>query len=84
MSMPKEVNRMITDGLSDYLFTAGMGANRNLNQTGAENEQVFLVGNILMDSLRYNRHRFIKPTTFGVLGLKEQSYILLTINRHAI
>jgi len=84
MSMPKEVNRMITDGLSDYLFTAGMGANRNLNQTGAENEQVFLVGNILMDSLRYNRHRFIKPATFGVLGLKEQSYILLTINRHAL
>ena len=84
MSMPKEVNRMITDGLSDYLFTAGMGANRNLNQTGAENEQVFLVGNILMDSLRYNRHRFIKPATFNVLGLKEQNYILLTINRHAL
>ena len=34
MKMPKEVNRMITDGLSDYLFTAGMVANRNLNQTG--------------------------------------------------
>jgi len=84
MSMPKEVNRMITDGLSDYLFTAGMGANRNLNQTGTENEQVFLVGNILMDSLRYNRHRFIKPATFNVLGLKEQNYILLTINRHAL
>ena len=84
MSMPKEVNRMITDGLSDYLFTAGMGANRNLNQTGAENEQVFLVGNILMDSLRYNRHRFIKPATFDILGLKEHNYILLTINRHAL
>ena len=36
MDMPKEVNSMITDGLSDYLFTAGMVANRNLNQTGTE------------------------------------------------
>lgn len=42
MKMPKEVNRMITDGLSDYLFTAGMVANRNLNQTGTENEKRIL------------------------------------------
>ncbi|BEG98348.1 non-hydrolyzing UDP-N-acetylglucosamine 2-epimerase [Bacteroides sedimenti] len=84
MSMPKELNRMITDGLSDYLFTAGMGANRNLNQTGTENEQIFLVGNILMDTLRYNRNRFIRPKTFDILGLKENNYILLTINRHAL
>jgi len=84
MSMPKEVNRMITDGLSDFLFTAGMDANRNLNQTGTENEQVFFVGNILMDSLRYNRNRFIKPMTFDILGLKDSNYILLTINRHAL
>ena len=84
MSMPKEVNRMITDGLSDFLFTAGMGANRNLNQTGTGNVQVFSVGNILMDSLRYNRNRFIKPITFNILGLKEKEYILLTINRHAL
>lgn len=84
MSMPKEVNRMITDGLSDYLFTAGMVANRNLNQTGTENENVYYVGNILMDTLRYNRNRLIKPVLFSVLGLKEQQYILLTINRHAL
>lgn len=84
MSMPKELNRMITDGLSDYLFTAGMGANRNLNQTGTENEQIFLVGNILMDTLRYNRNRFIRPKTFDILGLQENNYILLTINRHAL
>lgn len=84
MNMPKEVNRMITDGLSDFLFTAGMGANRNLNQTGTENDTVFFVGNILMDSLRYNRNRFIKPVAFDILGLKEKNYILLTVNRHAL
>lgn len=84
MSMPKEVNRMITDGLSDYLFTAGMVANRNLNQTGTENENVFYVGNILIDTIRYNRNHLIKPMWFSVLGLKEQEYILLTLNRHAL
>lgn len=84
MNMPKEVNRMIIDGLSDYLFTAGMIANRNLNQTGAETEHVYLVGNILIDTLRHNRNRFIKPVTFNILGLKEKEYILLTINRHAL
>lgn len=84
MSMPKEVNRMITDGLSDYLFTAGMIANRNLNQTGTENENVYYVGNILIDTIRYNRNHLIKPMWFSVLGLKEQEYILLTLNRHAL
>ena len=84
MTMPKEVNRMITDGLSDYLFTAGMIANRNLNQTGTEHETVFHVGNILIDTIRYNRNRLIKPLWFPVLGLKEQEYILFTMNRHAL
>lgn len=84
MNMPKEVNRMITDGLSDYLFTAGMVANRNLNQTGTENENVFYVGNILIDTIRYNRNHLIKPMWFSVLGLKEQNYILLTLNRHVL
>lgn len=84
MSMPKEVNRMITDGLSDYLFTAGMAANRNLNQSGLENEHVYYVGNILVDNIRYNRHRLLRPVWFDVLNLKEQNYLLFTMNRHAI
>lgn len=84
MSMPKEVNRMITDGLSDYLFTAGMVANRNLNQTGTENENVYYVGNILIDTIRYNRNRLIKPVWFSVLRLKEHNYLMLTLNRHAL
>lgn len=84
MNMPKEVNRMITDGLSDYLFTAGMVANRNLNQTGTESNNVYLVGNILIDSLRYNRNRLLRPACFSILKLQEQGYILFTINRHAL
>ena len=84
MDMPKEVNRMITDGLSDYLFTAGMVANRNLNQTGTESENVYYVGNILIDAIRYNRNRLLKPIWFSVLGLQEGNYLLFTLNRRVL
>lgn len=84
INMPKEVNRMITDGLSDILFTAGMTANRNLNQTGTEQKNIHFVGNILMDNLRHNLSRFVRPDFFGTLQLEEKGYLLLTINRHAL
>ena len=82
MNMPKEANRMITDGLSDILFTASMTANRNLNQTGTEQKHVHFVGNILMDTLRYNSKRIVKPSFMHTLGIAEKGYLLLTINRH--
>lgn len=84
MNMPKEVNRMITDGLSDILFTAGMDANRNLNQTGTEQAHVHFVGNILIDSLRHNRMRLQCPNDFSTLGIKEKEYLLFTLNRRAL
>ena len=84
MNMPKEANRMITDGLSDILFTASMSANRNLNQTGTEQKHVHFVGNILMDTLRHNYNRFIKPDIFTSLNLQEKQYILLTLNRRSL
>lgn len=84
INMPKEVNRVITDGLADYLFTAGMVANKNLNQTGAESKKIYYVGNVLIDSIRYNRNRLIRPMWFGSLGLEEKKYILLTINRRTL
>jgi len=84
MNMPKEVNRIITDGLSDILFTAGMVANRNLRHTGVEQKQIHFVGNILMDTLRHNHSRMRKPEAFSTLGLSSKGYILLTLNRHAL
>lgn len=82
MFMPREVNRTIVDAISDYLFTAGMIANRNLNQEGMIPEYIHYVGNILIDNIRYNRFRFIQPLWFESLGLKKGNYLLLTINRH--
>lgn len=84
MNRPKELNRMITDGLSDILFTAGMNANRNLNQTGTEQAHVHFVGNILMDSLRYNRTRLQRPDALDTLKCQEKEYLLFTLNRRAL
>ena len=84
MNMPKEVNRIITDGLSDFLFTAGAMANRNLDQSGRENDNVFYVGNILIDSIRRNRKRLIKPTWLSSMAIEDGQYILLTINRRKL
>lgn len=82
MNMPREVNRTIVDAISDYLFTAGMIANRNLNQEGMIPEYIHYVGNILIDTIRYNRHRLIQPLWFSSIGLRKGNYLLLTLNRH--
>ncbi len=82
MNMPREVNRTIVDAISDYLFTAGMVANRNLNQEGMIPDYIHYVGNILIDTIRYNRHRLIQPIWFDSLGLRKGNYLLLTFNRH--
>ncbi len=84
MEQPKELNRLIADGLSDYLFTAGMAANRNLNHSGTESTKVYFVGNLLIDTLRYNYPRFECPTELSALGIKEKSYVLLTLNRRQL
>lgn len=84
MNMPREVNRTIVDAISDYLFTAGMVANRNLNQEGMIPDYIHYVGNILIDSIRYNRHRLVEPLWFKSLGLKKGNYLLLTLNRHSL
>lgn len=81
MNMPREVNRTIVDAISDYLFTAGMVANRNLNQEGMIPEYIHYVGNILIDNIRYNRHRLLQPFWFSTLGLEKGNYLLFTLNR---
>ena len=56
ISMPKEVNRLVIDALSDYLFTAGIKSNSvATREQQSESSQTYMVGNILMDTLRYNR-----------------------------
>lgn len=81
MNMPKEVNRLVIDALSDYLFTAGVKSNSIATREQAETSQTYMVGNILMDTLRYNLQRLRKP---GIKGLEERQYIVFTLNRKAL
>ncbi len=81
ITMPKEINRLVIDGLSDLLFTAGMSNNSIANREGAEQSKVYMVGNLLIDNLRYNRTRLRKPQLFDDLKLSSGQYIVFTLNR---
>lgn len=83
IKMPKEINRLVIDGLSDLLFTAGMGANSNATREGAELSKIYTVGNILMDTLRFNRNRLKAPSNLPQLG-KAKGYLVFTLNRKAL
>lgn len=84
INMPKEVNRLVIDGLSDFLFTAGIGSNTIVSREGANQSKVYMVGNILMDTLRYNLPRLHRPKVFESLHLEEGRYIVFTLNRRAL
>ena len=84
IKMPKEINRLVIDGLSDFLFTAGEGANNIVSREGVSLSQTYMVGNILMDSLRFNRNRLQRPEVADRLQLADGGYIVFTLNRKAL
>ena len=82
-SMPEEINRMVTDSITDYYFTTSEFANRNLKNIGVSEDRIFFVGNVMIDTLLANQHHFKKPEIFDTLGLKEKQYFVLTMHRPA-
>ena len=84
LTMPEEINRMVTDSLADYMFTTSEVANANLARLGAKlNENYWFVGNVMIDTLMANRARFRRPQIWDELGLKEKEYIVMTMHRPA-
>jgi len=85
ISMPKEINRLVIDALSDYLFTAGVRSTGVATREQSENSQTYMVGNILMDTLRFNHGRLKRPDIDGLEGvLEEKHYLVFTLNRKAL
>ena len=90
MSMPKEVNRLVIDALSDYLFTAGIKSNSVATREQAEGSNTYMVGNILLDTLRFNHQRFKQPSippspvSPHPLPLTSRPYLIFTLNRKAL
>jgi UDP-N-acetylglucosamine 2-epimerase (non-hydrolysing) len=83
LTMPEEINRIVTDSLSDYFFTTTRLANENLRRIGVSNERIFFVGNTMIDTLLSCKERFSKPFFWDELGLKKGKYIVMTLHRPA-
>ena len=80
MNMPKEVNRLVIDALSDYLFTAGIRSNSVAAREQSDSNNTYMVGNILMDTLRFNHQRLQKPA----LDIEPGAYYVFTLNRKVL
>jgi len=83
LTMPEEINRMVTDAITDYFFTTSETANDNLRKAGISNDRIFFVGNTMIDTLLKNRSRFIKPPVWESLQLETGKYIVMTLHRPA-
>jgi len=81
MSMPEEINRIVTDSLADYFFITSDFAKENLQKNGVPDEKVFFVGNVMIDSLMANMQRLRRPEIFDGLELEDGKYIVLTLHR---
>lgn len=82
-TMPEEINRMVTDSITNYFFTTSEVANDNLRRAGVGDERIFFVGNTMIDTLLANQARFSKPEFFDSLNLKPKEYFVVTLHRPA-
>lgn len=83
LSMPEEINRMVTDSITDYFFITSDYALNNLQKAGIPNERIFFVGNVMIDCLLANLHKLQRPSIFEEYGLQTKKYIILTLHRPA-
>ena len=79
--MPEEINRMVTDSITDYFFTTTALANSNLAALGHGEEKVFFVGNTMIDSLLGNLERLIQPALWEENNLERKEYLVMTLHR---
>jgi UDP-N-acetylglucosamine 2-epimerase (non-hydrolysing) len=80
-TMPEEINREVTDLLSDYLFTTCEDANANLRRIGIPEPRIFFVGNVMIDSLLDHLPKARQRRILSDLEVKPQSYGLITLHR---
>jgi UDP-N-acetylglucosamine 2-epimerase (non-hydrolysing) len=80
-SMPEEINRVVTDRVSDYLLAPSPDAVANLRREGYRSDQVHLVGNVMVDTLLANLERARRSDIHARLGLSSQRYGLVTLHR---
>jgi UDP-N-acetylglucosamine 2-epimerase (non-hydrolysing) len=79
--MPEEINRILTDAVSDLLFTTEPSGNENLVREGIEKEKIAFVGNVMIDTLLRFHKRAKQSDVLGRLGIVPHAYALLTLHR---
>lgn len=82
-SMPEEINRMVTDAITNYFFTTSEFANQNLQRSGVPKERIFFVGNTMIDTLLANIKRLRAPAFWDKLELRAGQYFVVTLHRPA-
>ncbi len=80
-TMPEEINRKVTDSITDYFFTTTTTANDILFKEGHSVEKLHLVGNVMIDTLLYNIDKLVQPSFFQEKHLELKKYIVLTLHR---
>ncbi len=80
-SMPEEINRVLTDAISRWLFVTERSGQINLKNEGIPDERIFFVGNVMIDTLLACRERSDESPILERLGLSGGGYAVLTLHR---
>lgn len=83
MSMPEEINRIVTDSITDYFFTTTTIANRKLEEEGVRDKAIFFVGNTMIDTLLKQMPKLKQPALWADAGLSSGNYFVITLHRPA-
>lgn len=81
LRMPEEINRMVTDSITDHFFTTSELAGSNLQREGHTDDQIHFVGNTMIDTLLHLKDRFQQPSFWDELALQKSGYLLMTLHR---
>jgi len=82
-SMPEEVNRVVTDSITNWFFTTSQLASENLLSQGIDSDNIFFVGNTMIDTLLNQSSKFCRPDFWSEYNLINKNYIVLTLHRPA-
>ena len=82
-TMPEEINRLVTDSITNYFFTTSHTANEHLKSSGINDDKIYFVGNTMIDTLLKQRPNFKQPEIWNSLNLSPKSYVVMTLHRPA-
>lgn len=81
MKMPEEINRIVTDSISDYLFVTEKSAILNLTQEGKKDNQIFFVGNVMIDTLFFQLNKLSNWSGKKAIKSLDKNYAVVTLHR---